>query len=138
MSKKTKAAAENDVDAMLEGNGNGDTTAAPAKKTKKATPAIPAVPPKKGGTKKATPATPAVPAKKAKAAAKAEPAEKPAADSALRKALLKVKKAVSYGDFAEANGFNIRSVRRTARAMRDAGEIDLSREGQIVYISAAV
>lgn len=136
MSKKTKAAAENDVDAMLEGNGNGEEAAAPAKKTKKATPAVPAVPPKKGGTKKATPAVPAVPAKKAKA--KAEPAEKPAADSALRKALLKVKKAISYGDFAEANGFNIRSVRRTARAMRDNGEIELSREGQIVYISAAV
>jgi hypothetical protein len=138
MSKKPKAAvAENDVDAMLEGNGGEAEAAAPAKKTKKATPATPAVPPKKGGTKKATPAVPATPAKKAKA--KAAPAEdKPAADSALRKALLKVKKAVSYGDFAEANDFNIRSVRRTARAMRDAGEIDLVREGQIVYIQAAV
>ena len=39
-----------------------------------------------------------------------------AGDSEVRAALLKIKKPVGYSDFAEANGFNIRTVRRTARA----------------------
>ena len=67
--------------------------------------------------------------------------KKAAADgdtSPIKQALLKVKKATSYSDFADANGFNIRSVRRVARSLRDAGEIDLVKEGVIVYISPAV
>ncbi len=126
MSKKTKAAdAGENIDDLI-----GDDTAAPAAKKGKAA-AAPAPAAKKG---KAA-AAPAPAAKKGKAAA-AEAA--PAADTPLRKALLKVRKAISYAEFAEANDFNIRSVRRTARAMRDAGEIDLAREGQTVYITPAV
>ena len=59
-------------------------------------------------------------------------------DTPISKALMKVRKAVSYADFADANEFNIRSVRRTARALRDAGHIDLVRDGQTVLIRPAV
>lgn len=133
MSKKAKSAPAEDIDAMIE-----DAPAPAAKKAaaKKAA-AAPAPATKKAGAKKAA-AAPAPAAKKAAAKKEKAAAPAPAADSPLRKALLKVKKAVSYADFAEANDFNIRTVRRAARAMRDAGEIDLTREGQTVYISAAV
>lgn len=125
MSKKTKSAnAGENIDDMI-----GDA-AAPAAKKAKAT----AAPAKKA---KAAAAPVAAPAKKAKAAA-AAPAPAAVGDTPMRKALLKVKKAISYADFAEANDFNIRSVRRTARAMRDAGEIDLQRDGQTVFIAPAV
>ena len=116
MSKKAKAAPAEDIDSMID-----DAPAPAAKKATAKKAAAPAPAAKKAATKKEKAAAPA-----------------PAADSPLRKALLKVKKAVSYADFAEANDFNIRTVRRAARAMRDAGEIELSREGQQVYISAAV
>lgn len=127
MSKKTESA---DVDDLL-GDDGAEAETKPAKKAKKAKPAA-AAPAKKAKGKAAAKAAPAKKAKKEAAE------EKPAADSPLRKALLKVKKAISYADFAEANDFNIRTVRRTARAMRDAGEIELSKDGQTVYISAAV
>ena len=131
MSKKAKAAPAEDIDSMID-----DAPAPAAKKATAKKAAAPAPAAKKAATKKA--AAPAPAAKKAATKKEKAAAPAPAADSPLRKALLKVKKAVSYADFAEANDFNIRSVRRAARAMRDAGEIELSREGQTVYISAAV
>jgi hypothetical protein len=91
----------------------------------------------------------AAPAAKGKAAkgkaAKAAPAAKKAAatraasgsSEEVRAVLAKTKKSTSYNDIAEANGFNIRMVRRTARSMRDAGEIDLVKEGTIVYVKPA-
>lgn len=128
MSKKAKAAPAEDIDDMID-----DAPAPAAKKTRaKKAEAAPAPAAKKATAAKKA-AAPAPAAKKEKAAVPA-----PGADSPLRKALLKVKKAVSYADFAEANDFNIRTVRRAARAMRDAGEIELTRDGQTVYISAAV
>lgn len=140
MSKKAKAAPAEDIDSMIDGDA---TPAAPAAKKAKAgalSPVSPTKPKKGGGTRAAAEPAPAAKKTKGKAAPAPEPkkAAAPGADSALRKALLKVKKSVSYADFAEANDFNIRTVRRAARAMRDAGEIDLTREGQTVYISAAV
>jgi DNA-binding transcriptional ArsR family regulator len=128
MSKKTKVEAPADVDDLI---GDATVTAEKPAKAKAKAPA------KKAAAKPAAKKAAAkAPAKKAKAAA--DEGEKPAADSPLHKALLKVRKAVSYADFAEANGFNIRSVRRTARALRDAGQIDLQREGQAVFICPAV
>lgn len=110
--------------------------AAPAKKAAAKAPAKvekKAAAPAKG---KAAPAKKAAaPAKKAKKAEAADPTE---SNSAITQALLKVKKAISYADFAEKNDFNIRSVRRTARALRDAGHIELTKDGQTVMISAAV
>jgi hypothetical protein len=133
---------ENDVDDLL-----GE--AKPAKKAaSKKAPAKKAAAPAKKAAAAPVAAKKAAPAKKAAAPAakgKKPAAKKPAArketvaeDSPIRKALLKVRKAVSYATFAEANDFNIRSVRRTARLLRDAGEIDLERDGQTVLIKAAV
>ena len=131
----------NDVDDLL-----GDDAPAPkkAKKTAAAAPAkaAKAAPAKaaKAAPAKAAKAAKAAPAKKGKAAA-AEEKEKTYSvgeDNPIRKALLKVRKAISYADFADANDFNIRSVRRTARVLRDNGEIDLVRDGQTVLIQPAV
>ena len=140
-----------DVDALLDDadeSAGGDavdeeTTAAPkakkAKASKKATPA-----------KKATTAKAAAPAKKASAPAKKATAKKVAAakkestprvaleNSPIRKALLKVRRPVSYADFSTANDFNIRTVRRMARDMCAAGELDRVRDGQAVMIRPAV
>ena len=129
MSKKAKAAPAEDIDDMI------DDAPAPAKKAaKKAAAPAPAAK-KAAATKKA--AAPAAKKTTKKDAAPA-PTRMPAADSPVRKALLKVKKAISYADFAEANDFPLRTVRRTARALRNAGELCLTRDGQQVYISAAV
>jgi pyruvate/2-oxoglutarate dehydrogenase complex dihydrolipoamide acyltransferase (E2) component len=134
------------VDDLLDGAESSATAATSATtkkaKAKKAAPAAAAKKakpkPAAGGSKKA----PATPAKKApgKAGKKAKADAAPAAalDSPIRKALLKVRKSTSYADFSDANGFNIRTVRRMARQLRDAGEIGLSRDGQTVYIEAAV
>lgn len=133
MSKKAKAAPAEDIDDMID-----DAPAPAAKKTRaKKAEAAPAPAAKKATAAKKA-AAPAPAAKKATAKKEKVAVPAPGADSPLRKALLKVKKAVSYADFAEANDFNIRTVRRAARAMRDAGEIELTRDGQTVYISAAV
>ena len=50
----------------------------------------------------------------------------------------KVRKATPYEEIAEKAGASIRTVRRTARKMRDAGSIQLKRNGQKVYISPAI
>lgn len=143
MAKKAKTPDTNDVDELLEaeseGATNGEAKPAKAKKAKAEKPAA------KKAAKEEKPAAKAAAKKAAKPAAKKAPAAKadkepkePRELSPVRKALLKVKKAISYADFAEANDFDIRSVRRTARVMRDAGEIELTKDGQLVYISAAV
>lgn len=139
----------NDVDDLL-----GEDK--PAKKAAKAAPAkkTEAKPAKKAAKEEAKPAkkaakpeAKAAPAKKAakpeakpakKAAKKAEAADPSESNSAVVQALMKVKKATTYADFAEKNDFNIRSVRRSARALRDAGHIELERDGQTVYIKPAV
>jgi hypothetical protein len=51
--------------------------------------------------------------------------------------LLKTKKLTSYQDIADANNFDIRMVRRTARALGDSGEIERVKEGTVVYVKKA-
>jgi len=118
-SKKTKAApAEAAEDDLLA------TKKPAAKKAKKAAPAEDDL----LSTKKAAPA------KKAKKAAPAE--DEPTAED-VRNVLLKTRKATSYTDIAEANGFNIRMVRRQARALRDTGEVEISKEGTLGFVKVA-
>lgn len=112
-----------------------------AKPAKKAEAKAEKAPAKKAAKPEAKPAAKkaakpeAKPAKKAKKAEAADPSE---SNSAVIQALLKVKKATTYADFAEKNDFNIRSVRRAARQLRDAGQLELERDGQIVTIRPAV
>lgn len=137
-----------DIDDELNGT---DTAATPAKKVKKAK--AEAAAPAKGKAKKAEAAAPAKgkkataeakPAAKKAAAAPAKKAKKAAAEDAtetsseVKQAILKIKKAVSYADFAEKGGFNIRSVRRAARELRDAGHIEIEADGQTKVMKPAV
>ena len=141
----------NDVDDLLGDDKPAAKKAAkPAKKAEAKPAAKPAkkaeakaekAPTKKTAKPEAKPA--AKPAKKAEAklakkAKKAEAADPSESNSAVIQALLKVKKATTYADFAEKNDFNIRSVRRAARQLRDAGQLELERDGQIVTIRPAV
>lgn len=103
-------------------------------KPKKAKPAVEAAAPAKKAKAKPE-AAPAKKAAKGKTKPKAERAESRTEEIAA--ALKKVKKATSYADIAEAGDFDIRSVRRTARRMRDAGEIGLEKEGTVVYVTRA-
>ncbi len=104
---------------------------APAKKTTK--------------SRKAADPEPAAPAKKSKTSGKDKPAAKKARVRAedvvsteeVRAAILKCKKLTSYADLAESSGINIRQIRRTARKMRDDGEVTLEKEGTVVYIKKA-
>jgi ribosome-associated protein len=107
--------------------------------------------PAKGAVEKAgKPAAKAAkaPAKTAaKGKAGAEPAKKrgaprgPRPDSlvpTIQNLLGKVRKATPYEDIAEKSGASIRTVRRTARKMRNDGQILLQRKGQKTYITPAV
>lgn len=84
--------------------------------------------------------------KAAKGNGKAKPAasrgrgsDRPLVDAEdVRKALLKVKKPISYSAFADANEFNLRQVRRTARRLRDAEELTITHEGTEGMVSRAV
>lgn len=138
----------NDVDDLI---GDEAETKKPAKKAAAKPAAKPAAKAeaKKAPAKKeaAKPAAKGKPAAKAPAKAAAKPAKKAAkkeaadpteSTSPVVQALLKVKKAISYADFAEKNDFNIRSVRRTARELRDGGHIELEKDGQTVMIKPAV
>jgi hypothetical protein len=121
--------------------------AAPAKTSKKpkATEAAPEddllAPKAKGKAKAAAPeddllatkGKKAAPAKKAPAK-KAAKAEDEASADDVRAVLLKTRKATSYTDIAEANGFNIRMVRRQARSLRDSGEVEITKEGTLGYV----
>ena len=52
----------------------------------------------------------------------------------VRAALGKARKLTSYADIAEATGADLRQVRRTARAMRDDGEIEIVKEGTVCFV----
>lgn len=114
-SKKAKPASASEVDEVL--------GSAPAKKAAKKA--------DKGGDdllegkgKKAKKA----PAKKAKKS------EGVSTDD-VRAAILKCKKLTSYADVAAAVGTeDMRQVRRTARAMRDNGEIEIVKEGTVCFV----
>lgn len=135
MAKKAKAKDEA-VDDLLE------------TKSKKSTKKEPAAKKAKSKAKEEEPAKKAKPSKangKSKKAADAEPrsrgrgADRPlVAAEDVKKALLKVKKPISYADFADANEFNLRQVRRTARRLRDAGEIDITHNGTEGMVARAV
>lgn len=152
MAKKNAPAAENNVDDLLAG---GDAEAAPAAKPKakkavkvegtdevkpkaKAKPEAAAKPAKKASKPKVEPE--AKPAAKPKAKAKGGKPRGERAESRVEDitaALLKVKKSTSYEDLAAKGGFDIRAVRRTARKLRDDGQIGLEKEGTKVYVTAA-
>lgn len=55
----------------------------------------------------------------------------------IKAVLLKTKKLTSYQDIADANNFDIRAVRRTARALGDTGEIERVKEGTVVFVKKA-
>lgn len=129
MAKAKAAVAEDDV---LDGKDDVlDGKKATKKASKKAPPA------KKASGKKAADPEPA----KKTASAKKPKAKQRAADVGatedVRAALLKCRKLTSYADIAESSGFNIRQIRRTARSMRDAGELTLEKEGTVVYVKKA-
>ena len=112
-----------------------EADAAPAKKSKKVE--ADAAPAKK--SKKAVAEDTGKSAKKGKSAAKAERAPRGESRAEeIRTAIRKTKKPTSYADICakggEGNEFDIRSVRRTARAMRDAGEAELTKEGRDVFV----
>lgn len=121
--KEAPAETAAEVDALL-----GSTKSKKAKSAKEA-----AAPAKKAKSAKEAPA------KKAAKGKKEEPKRTRAESQAdeIAAALLKVKKATSYADIAEKNDFDIRAVRRKARTMRDAGEIELVKEGTVVYVQPA-
>lgn len=128
----TPAAADDDLLAPKVGKAKA------AGKGKTAAPADDDLLAPKGGKSK-----PAAKSAKA-AAAPAKKAAKPRAakdtvgtTEDVRAVLLKTRKLTSYADIASANNFDIRMVRRTARAARDAGEIELQKEGTIQYVKVA-
>lgn len=84
---------------------------------------------KKGGKAPAKKAAAKAPAKKAKAKAEGVTTDD------VRAVILKCKKLTSYADVAAAAGTeDMRQVRRTARAMRDAGEIEITKEGTVAFV----
>jgi hypothetical protein len=117
--------------------------AAPAKTTKKAAKAEPveddllATKPKKAKAKP-EPVDDLLASKKTKKAAPAKKskAEDEASAEDVRTVLKKTRKATSYTDIANENGFNIRMVRRQARALRDAGEVEITKEATLGYVKA--
>lgn len=93
--------------------------------------------PNKGKAEKPAPAKKAPAKKSDKPKAKAEPGSRGATTEAVRAAIGKVRKQTSYAELSEAGGFDIRLVRRNARALRDEGAIELYKEGTVVYIKPA-
>lgn len=127
MAKDNKApkVKKSEVDDVLEGK-TGTADVLEGKKSKKGD-----KPAKKAPAKKA-------PAKKSdKPKAKPEPGSRGATTEAVRAAIGKVRKQTSYAELSEAGGFDIRLVRRNARALRDEGAIELYKEGTVVYIKPA-
>ena len=127
----TKQAKSADVDEIL---GEDDVLAPAAPKAAKK-----AKPPAKGKKAVKEPANKkepkAKPAKEAKP--KADDGEgRSAQTSAVRAMLSKVRKYTSYADLAESTGHNLRLIRRTSRAMREAGEVETTREGTAVFVRA--
>jgi hypothetical protein len=96
---------------------------------------------KKGAGKgKAAKAAAAAPkGKAAKAAAKTGGGRRAAGGGSteeVRKILAATRKSTSYNDIAEQNKFDIRLVRRTARAMDEEGVLERVKEGTIVFVKA--
>jgi hypothetical protein len=133
-----KATAAEGVDDILEGKAGDDVLAPKADKKAKAKPAAKkeAAAPKGKKAKAEAAAKEAKPAKKAKKEA-AEGGTRGEMTEKARAVLGKVRKLTPYADLAEANGLDIRLVRRTARVMRDAGEIELVKEGTVVFVKPA-
>lgn len=134
MAKASKAV-EDDVLA-----GKDDVLAGKKKANKKAPPAKKAAAKKTGKKAEAEDEPAPKGKKKAPAAAKrakAEPAGDIAPTEDVRAALLKCKKLTSYADVQEATGFNIRQIRRTARAMRDNEELTIEKDGTVAYVKRA-
>jgi hypothetical protein len=139
--KASKPAAEEDDDLLA---GKGDKKGAKAKKGTKAKASAEDVDDilegKKGskaaakGNGKAKPAAKKPAGGKRKQSARAEDI---ADTDEVRKALLKYKRATSYADIQTATGFNIRQIRRTARSMRDNGELTLTKDGTTVLVARA-
>jgi hypothetical protein len=117
---KTGASAK-EVDDLLGTGGEAAADVLEGKSSKKAGKA--AAPAKKAAAEKPA-------AKKAKPAAK----ETTGTPEDIRAVLLKTAKLTSYADVAEANGFDIRAVRRTARALCDSGEVERVKEGTVVFV----
>lgn len=70
-----------------------------------------------------------------KAAKKATKKAAGASTEEVRAAILKCRKLTSYADVAASLGSeDMRQVRRTARAMRDAGEIEIVKEGTVCFV----
>ena len=142
MAKKAKPQAA-DVDDILDGKTEdvleGKKPAAKAKgkpaakaaKGKEAKAAKPAA--KKGKEAKAAAAA-EKPAKKAKKEASGE--SRSAATEAVRTLLSKTRKLTTFADLAEQSGYNLRLIRRTARAMRADGTVEAVREGTVVFVRA--
>lgn len=142
---KAKPVEDDDDDDLLAGKADKKAKAKPAKKV--AAKANGKAKPKKAsaeevdellaskkGNGKAKPGKPAKPAAKREVS---PPAEDIADSDDVRKALLKARKATSYKDIHEATGFNIRQIRRTARVMRDNGELVFTKQGTEVLVQRA-
>jgi hypothetical protein len=84
---------------------------------------------KKGGSKKAA---------KKSSGGKAKSGGSGVSTDDIRKAILGVRKLTSYADIASSlKSDDMRQVRRTARGMRDAGEIEIVKEGTVAYVKKA-
>lgn len=140
--KATKATAEDEDDDLLAGKADKKVKKVPAKKAaakktakKASADDVDEILEGKGAAAKGNGK-----AKPGKAKARKAPgprAEDIADTDDVKKALLKYKKPTSYGDIQAATGFNIRQIRRTARAMRDNGELELTKEGTQVLVARA-
>jgi hypothetical protein len=117
--KESKKASAAEVDDVL--------ASKPAKKAAKGDDVLEG----KKATKK--PAKKEAPAKKEKKAKKADGVS----TEDVRAALGKARKLTSYADIATATGADLRQVRRTARAMRDDGEIEIVKEGTVCFVKKA-
>lgn len=140
MATKKGAAPADNIDDLI-----GDDAIATAPKASKAKPKAKAdkAPAAKKETKKATTVKKGAATVKKGAGKKTDKgteAKTSRGNSEVRAALAKLRKRISYADFAEQHGFDIRAVRRTARSMRDDGELSLDKGegGLAVYMSPAV
>ena len=136
MAKKAKPQAA-DVDDILDGKtedvleGKKPAAKAKGKPAAKAAKGKEAKAAKKGKEAKAAAEKPA---KKAKKEASGE--SRSAATEAVRTLLSKTRKLTTFADLAEQSGYNLRLIRRTARAMRADGTVEAVREGTVVFVRA--
>lgn len=90
----------------------------------------------KKATKKAAKADDVLESKKAPKKSKKTPKKESSISTEdVRGAILKCRKLTSYADVAASLGSeDMRQVRRTARTMRDAGEIEIVKEGTVCFV----